>query len=265
LQQGLESNSARVERDSVLECASPLALSIGTSRFEKRQRAGARQNLAAFRTVQRNGAFTLIELLVVIAIIAVLAAMLLPALARAKEKGRQVACLSNLRQIGLAVRFYADDNADAFPRSQHSAFSHGQLTWGRALAPELGATTITWTNLLSGVYHCSSDRRTTPWSYGLNVYFELGPNDDYRGRPQTWQRVGSVPKPTATILFAENASSADHIMPNFWVSAQDTVDVASRRHGQRANYMFVDGHVEALKFKSVYDPSLQVDLWHPLR
>ncbi|HEY9175796.1 MAG TPA: Type II secretory pathway pseudopilin PulG-like protein, partial [Verrucomicrobiae bacterium] len=75
----------------------------------------------------------MIELLVVIAIIAILAGLLLPALARARDKGRQAGCISNLRQLGLAVRFYADENGDEFPRSQHSAFSRGQLTWGRAL------------------------------------------------------------------------------------------------------------------------------------
>jgi prepilin-type processing-associated H-X9-DG protein/prepilin-type N-terminal cleavage/methylation domain-containing protein len=211
-----------------------------------------------------EGAFTLIELLVVMAVIALLAALLLPALSRAKEKGRQTVCLGHLRQISLAVRFYAEENDDEFPRSQHSAFSHGQLAWGRALAPALGATTTAWTNLLSGVYRCPTDRRTTPWSYGLNVYFELGPDDDYRGKPEQWRRISKVPKPTTTILMAENASSADHIMPNFWVNAQDAVDVASRRHGQRANYLFVDGHVETLKFNRVYDPATPVDLWHPL-
>jgi len=211
-----------------------------------------------------RAAFTLIELLVVIAIIAVLASLLLPALGRAQDTARYARCLSQLRQIGLAVRLYAEDNEDEFPRSQHSAFAHSQLAWGRAVAPQLAQNVTTWTNLLRGVYHCPSDRRTTPWSYGQNVYFELDPqNDDYPGSPQSWRRVASIPHPSVTIFHAETPGTVDHVMPHFWMTPQDATDVDAQRHKNRSNYNFVDGHSEAREFRSTYDPTRQVDLWNP--
>jgi len=212
----------------------------------------------------RRAAFTLIELLIVIAIIAVLAGLLLPVLSRAKESARSAQCLSQMRQIGLAVRLHADENDDEFPRSQHSAFSYGQPTWGRAIAEQLAESAQTWTNLLSSVYHCPSDRRTTPWSYGQNVYFELDPqNDDYAGSPQSWRRTASIPHPAGTILQAETPGSVDHVMPHFWMTPQDATDVDPQRHKSRSNYNFVDGHAEALAFRHTYDPAHGVDSWNP--
>jgi prepilin-type N-terminal cleavage/methylation domain-containing protein/prepilin-type processing-associated H-X9-DG protein len=225
-------------------------------------RSGSRSCL---RGPGQPGGFTLTELLVVIAIIALLAALLLPALGRAKASAHATQCLSQMRQLGLAVRLYADDHNDTFPRSMHSATVFGELPWGRALATYLGSSVTAWTNLWSTLYHCPTDRRASRWSYGQSVYFELGPDDDYFGKPQSWHRTTSLPRPAATVLHAENAGQADHIMPHFWVNLADAEDVAADRHGGAANYNFADGHAERRRFRDIWQPGDVVDAWHPLR
>jgi len=216
--------------------------------------------------IRRRGstgtAFTLIELLVVIAIIAVLAALLLPALARVKDSAKSIQCLNQMRQIGLAMRLYADDNGDLFPRSQHSAAANHQQVWERAIAPLLGggsSDTTAWTNLVSGIYHCPADLAPRYVDYGLNAYFEVATGCN---------RVSSIRRPSGTVSFCEidSAAKTDHVMPWEWEQASDPWlnDVVTPfRHRQQSNYVYVDGHAARQKIIATFDPASNLNLWNP--
>jgi prepilin-type N-terminal cleavage/methylation domain-containing protein len=130
--------------------------------------------------------FTLIELLVVIAIIAVLAAMLLPALAHAKQKGQQAACVNSVRQQALAVFMYADDNGDILPPVAYNDMNENEVDWLTLLDPYLKNPKI---------HLCPSDLISTNSSYGLN---ELGFVDLTDPGVTTPNRLAGFQMPIAT-------------------------------------------------------------------
>jgi len=100
----------------------------------------------------KTQAFTLIELLVVIAIIGILAAILLPALNKAREKGRSAVCISNLHQIGLALRFYMDDNGGWLPAASYS----DGVTWPKALGTYVHQQNTNSTAAPNRIFVCPS-------------------------------------------------------------------------------------------------------------
>ena len=112
---------------------------------------------------QNRTGFTLLELLVVIAIIAILASLLLPVLSAAKKRAAQAACINNLKQLGLGMQMYVDDNRDTFPgmASQHSGFQASDWIWWRTNDPahpvQQSPIVITLANANPKLFRCPLD------------------------------------------------------------------------------------------------------------
>jgi len=142
------------------------------------------------RRSARGCAFTLIELLVVIAIIAILVALLLPALGRAKQKAQIVKCISNLHQIGIGLKMYVDENGDTFPPATASQLAQGISDWssfrhGDVLGGIEGSLRFSWippvTNRLLSSYvpageafHCPPDRGLLDSGQAPTVFESVG-------------------------------------------------------------------------------------------
>ena len=116
------------------------------------------------KNISDRKGFTLIELLVVIAIIAILAALLLPALAKAKEKANQINCVSNLKQAGLALVLYIDDQDGYFPpiKTILPTPPYDDINWSKSLAPYLRQRGNNATSKANKVFICPSARYETP-------------------------------------------------------------------------------------------------------
>ena len=202
------------------------------------------------RILSWRGGFTLIELLVVIAIIAILAAMLLPALVRAKEKGSQAACMSNTRQIGLAMCMYAEDNGGWLPTTTHGAGTNA--SWIYQLSSKLAN--------VDRIRLCPSDPKRElrlaahAASYTLNEYTSVDLADPFGRMLESYRKLDTLRHPSLTITTFEISDAVgvnvmnDHTHSRQWLLGwyAVTADIQPDRHGRSANYLFADGHVENL-------------------
>jgi prepilin-type N-terminal cleavage/methylation domain-containing protein/prepilin-type processing-associated H-X9-DG protein len=200
-----------------------------------------------FRRDHRTAAFTLLELLVVISIIVILAALLLPALAKTKAKANRIACLNNLKQIGAASHLFANEHGDKFP-SAVSTNQGGSLEHNRSASNVAGLFVYSFRNfqVMSNelatpkLLICRSDKRAAATNFAvlsdLNVSFFSGLNAD-PGKPDSvlagdWNLTNSVSRPAASVT-------------------EFNLTWTKEVHEERGNVLFADGRVELLKGFSI--------------
>ncbi len=219
---------------------------------------------------KRNKGFTLIELLVVIAIIAILAAMLLPALARAKSSAQRVACLNKQRQWGLAMLMYTQDNEETVPRESETQGST-LLNWAQVVA---GDGSDVWYNALprsiklkgaadyladkpafystDSLFHCPNAPFTAATPLDSLVYFSLAMNSKLISGSATTIKINSIKLPSNTVIFLENRLTGDPLVD----ANQAKTDLGqpssyanrfAARHAKSGNLVFADGHAATYK------------------
>jgi prepilin-type N-terminal cleavage/methylation domain-containing protein/prepilin-type processing-associated H-X9-DG protein len=222
--------------------------------------------------------FTLIELLVVIAIISVLAALLLPAMNKAKRKGYEAACINNVRQLTAAWMMYTADHAGRMVRNTSAATPYWQgdgISWmdGNAYAdPDDSGVRR---GLLSpyfqdpAIVRCQADNsrmrafgRTfnRSRSYSLSLYMNYV-DENSANSSRFWHKETDISRPLeAFVFFDEHANSINDGVYAFSASMKSraafgrrpnlVVDVPTMRHGSGATASYADGHVEVVRFQS---------------
>lgn len=197
-------------------------------------------------------AFTLIELLVVIAIIAVLAAILFPAFAQAREKARGISCLSNGRQVGTALTMYSQDYDDHLPLNSHSGAAAG---WLVSVQPYLKSLQV---------YRCPSDASLN-WSAPLpgqtSIRASSYVTNDYFSPGGGFLSLSSIERPSECVYLGELADNrtGDHLHATRWPrpgylgpTSDPRTELAFKRHQGGANFVFVDGHARWHRFEQTW-------------
>ena len=203
----------------------------------------------------RRAGFTLIELLVVIAIIAILAAILFPVFAKAREKARQSSCLSNIRQIGTAIMSYAQDYDESMPLLYTDPAGDGETTgvdytWRSEILPYAKNAQI---------FQCPSKKQTSAFDGGMDA----GENAGYAMNAVHWSSGGSVPVyaqslgsiqyPASCILLADSEGSSSGFSNTDGDNAHGFVysGNAAKRHNDGCNWAYCDGHAKWNKPASI--------------